>query len=40
MEKVLMALVIIWVYGFGFYLGWTERKNYFRRNNESKSNSV
>jgi hypothetical protein len=30
-----MALVLIWVYGFGFYFGWTERKNYVRRKNES-----
>lgn len=35
MDTILMAIIFICLYGFGFYLGWTERKNYVRRKNES-----
>ncbi len=35
MDTILMAVIFIWLYGFGFYLGWQARKDYSRRKNES-----
>lgn len=35
METALFIAVIIFVYGFGMYLGWEARKDFTRRKDES-----
>jgi hypothetical protein len=35
METALFIAVLIFVYGFGMYLGWQARKDFTRRKDES-----
>ena len=35
METALFIAVLVFVYGFGMYLGWQARKEYIGRKNES-----